>query len=69
MTVEENLLLKSTQKCEFCDAGGWRLKKKAMHTYTDEMRAKYDIRCQSNEQEIRSLSWRQSAEGYPCEGA
>lgn len=56
MTVEENLLLKSTQKCEFCDAGGWRLKKRAMESYTDEMRAKYDIRCRSNEQEIRSLS-------------
>jgi len=56
MTVEENLLLKSTQKCEFCEAGGWRLKKKAMKAYTDEMRDKYDIRCRSGEQEIRSLS-------------
>jgi simple sugar transport system ATP-binding protein len=56
MSVEENLLLKSTQKCEFCSAGGWRLKKKAMRAYTEQMRKKYDIRCQSPEQEIRSLS-------------
>ncbi|HWQ07123.1 MAG TPA: ABC transporter ATP-binding protein [Feifaniaceae bacterium] len=56
MSVEENLLLKSTQMCEFCSAGGWRLKKKAMRAYTEQMRKKYDIRCQSPEQEIRSLS-------------
>ena len=56
MSVEENLLLKSTQMCEFCSAGGWRLKKKAMRSYTEQMRKKYDIRCQSPEQEIRSLS-------------
>ncbi len=56
MTVEENLLLKSTQKCDFCDANGWHLKKKAMRSYAEKMRAKYDIRCQSMEQEIRSLS-------------
>jgi simple sugar transport system ATP-binding protein len=56
MTVQENLLLKCTEKCEFCDAGGWRLKKKTMRAYSETMRAKYDIRCQSLEQEIRSLS-------------
>jgi len=56
MTVEENLLLKSTQKCEFCDLNGWHLKKKAMRAYSEQMRTKYDIRCQGMDQEIRSLS-------------
>ena len=56
MTVEENILLKSTQNCDFCDLNGWHLKKKAMRAYSERMQAKYDIRCQSMEQEIRSLS-------------
>ncbi|HMM32029.1 MAG TPA: ABC transporter ATP-binding protein [Clostridia bacterium] len=56
MTVQENLLLKATQDCEFCTLNGWHLKKKAMRAHADRMRAKYDIRCQSMEQEIRSLS-------------
>ena len=56
MTVEENLLLKSTQNCDFCDLNGWHLKKKPMRAYAEKMRAKYDIRCQSMDQEIRSLS-------------
>lgn len=56
MTVEENLLLKSTRNCAFCNAHGWHLKKKAMRTYSEKMRVKYDIRCQSLDQEIRSLS-------------
>lgn len=56
MTVEENLLLKSTQDCAFCDLNGWHLKKKAMRAYSEKMRAKYDIRCQGMDQEIRSLS-------------
>ncbi|HOS19350.1 MAG TPA: ATP-binding cassette domain-containing protein, partial [Clostridia bacterium] len=56
MTVQENLLLKSTQKCEFCNLNGWQLKKKAMRAHAERLRAQYDIRCQSTEQEIRSLS-------------
>jgi len=56
MTVEENLLLKSTQDCAFCDLNGWHLKKKAMRAYSESMRVKYDIRCQGMDQEIRSLS-------------
>ncbi|HWR18201.1 MAG TPA: ABC transporter ATP-binding protein [Clostridia bacterium] len=56
MTVQENLLLKSTQKCEFCNLNGWHLKKKAMRAHAERMRAKYDVRCQSVDQEIRSLS-------------
>jgi len=56
MTVEENLLLKSTQNCDFCDLNGWHLKKKAMRKYSESMQVKYDIRCQSMDQEIRSLS-------------
>ncbi len=56
MTVEENLLLKSTQNCDFCNFNGWQLKKKAMKSYSESMRAKYDIRCQNMDQEIRSLS-------------
>jgi simple sugar transport system ATP-binding protein len=56
MTVQENLLLKSTQECEFCNLNGWHLKKKAMRAHAERIRTKYDIRCQSVEQEIRSLS-------------
>ncbi len=56
MTVEENILLKSTTDCAFCDANGWHLKKKAMRSYAEKMRVKYDIRCQAMDQEIRSLS-------------
>ncbi len=56
MSVQENLLLKSTQKCEFCKFNGWQLKKKAMKSHSEAMRAKYDIRCRSTDQEIRMLS-------------
>ncbi|MDO4340669.1 MAG: ABC transporter ATP-binding protein [Eubacteriales bacterium] len=56
MTVEENLVLKSTEKERFSKGRGWFLKKKAIHDYALELQKKNDIRCSSVEQEARNLS-------------
>lgn len=56
MTVEENLVLKSTEKERFSRGRGWFLKKKVIHDYALELQKKNDIRCSSVEQEARNLS-------------
>ncbi|MDR1778269.1 MAG: ABC transporter ATP-binding protein [Clostridiales Family XIII bacterium] len=56
MNVRENILIKQAQAESFSAARGLFLKKDAMRRYTDEMREKYDIRCDSLDQEIRNLS-------------
>jgi len=56
MSISDNIVLKSTEKPEFSKKKGLLLKKKAIKGYAEEMRAKYDIRCVSVEQEARNLS-------------
>lgn len=56
MSVQDNIVLKSTLSPAFSSARGAFLKKKAMREYSLKMREKYDIRCESVEQEVRNLS-------------
>lgn len=56
MTVEENLILKSTEKPRFSKGKGLLLKKGDIHNYALELQKKNDIRCSSVEQEVRNLS-------------
>lgn len=56
MTVEENLVLKSTEEPRFSYAHGALLKKKAIRKFALELQKKNDIRCASIEQEARNLS-------------
>ncbi len=56
MSVQDNLVLKSTLSPQFSSGKGAYLKKKAIHDYSLEMQGKYDIRCESVEQEVRNLS-------------
>ena len=56
MSIAENLVLKSSGTAAFSSGGGLLLKKKAIADYAEEMAEKYDIRCTSVEQDVRSLS-------------
>jgi simple sugar transport system ATP-binding protein len=56
MSVEDNLVLKSTGVDRFSIAKGWFLKKKDIRRYSEELQKKYDIRCESVSQEARNLS-------------
>ena len=56
MTVQENIVLKTTSEPRFSHSRGKHLKKKAIHEYALDMQKKYDIRCESVEQEVRNLS-------------
>ena len=56
MSIAENLVLKSSGTAAFSSGGGLLLKKKAIVGYAEEMAEKYDIRCTSVEQDVRSLS-------------
>lgn len=56
MTIEENIVLKSTEKPEFSLGKGLFLKKRAITEYANKMKEKYDIRCDSVDQETRNLS-------------
>lgn len=56
MSVKENLILKSTENPKISLKKGFFLKKKVISQYANEMKAKYDIRCASIEQETRNLS-------------
>lgn len=56
MSVEDNLVFKATETEEFSKASGWYLNKKAIRQYSEQLREKYDIRCQSVLQETRNLS-------------
>ena len=56
MTIAENLVLKSCDSAAFSSGKGLLLKKKAIGSYAGEMAKKYDIRCTSVDQDVRSLS-------------
>ena len=56
MSIADNLVLKKTEDPSFSDAKGLRLKKGSILGYAREMAEKYDIRSQSVEQDVRSLS-------------
>lgn len=56
MSVQENIVLKSTLSPQFSAGHGAYLRKKAIHEYAVRMQKKYDIRCESVEQEVRNLS-------------
>ena len=56
MSIAENLVLKTCATPAFSSGNGLLLKKKAINSYADEMVEKYDIRCTSVEQDVRSLS-------------
>lgn len=56
MSIKENIVLKATEKAQFSLGKGWFLKKKAITEYANKMKEKYDIRCDSVEQETRNLS-------------
>ena len=56
MSVQDNLVLKTTEEPRFSDGRGLHLKKKAIHNYALGMQEKYDIRCESVDQECRNLS-------------
>ena len=56
MTIADNLVLRTTDKAEFSSGGGLFLKKGRIRNYARQMAKKYDIRCTSVEQDVRSLS-------------
>ena len=56
MSIAENLVLKSTSRPQFSRGKGLLLNKKAIHRYAEEMAKKYDVRCTSVDQSVRSLS-------------
>lgn len=56
MSIKDNIVLKLTETEEFSHRKGLRLKKKAIYDYALKMQEKYDIRCESVDQEVRNLS-------------
>ena len=56
MTVSENLVLKATRDARFSKGRGLLLRKKAIRQYAESMVNKYDVRCTSVDQDVRSLS-------------
>ena len=56
MSIAENLVLKATDQPQFSKGHGLLLNKPAIHEYAEEMVKKYDVRCTSTEQSVRSLS-------------
>ena len=56
MSIAENLVLKATDQPQFSKGHGLLLNKPAIHEYAEEMVKKYDVRCTSTEQTVRSLS-------------
>ena len=56
MSIAENLVLKETDSPKFSRGKGLRLNKRAIHDYAEEMVQKYDVRCTSVGQTVRSLS-------------
>ncbi|MBQ6321900.1 MAG: ABC transporter ATP-binding protein [Lachnospiraceae bacterium] len=56
MSISDNLVLKSTEKPEFSLGKGLFLKKQSISAYAKKMAEKYDIRCRSVDQDVRSLS-------------
>jgi len=56
MSIADNLVLKTTDTDRFSSGKGLFLKRKEIENYAREMVKKYDIRCQSISQDVRSLS-------------
>lgn len=56
MSIADNLVLRSVELPRFSKAKGWLLKKKDMIDYAGNVAKKYDIRCTSVGQDVRSLS-------------
>ena len=56
MSIAENLVLKVTDSPRFSKGKGLLLDKKTINEYAEEMVDKYDIRCTSVAQTVRSLS-------------
>lgn len=56
MTISENLVLKTTQDERFSRGKGLLLKKSTIKQYANDMIRKYDVRCTSVDQDVRSLS-------------
>ncbi len=56
MSIEENLILKSSEDGRFSLGKGLFLKKRNISRYAKNMAEKYDIRCTGTSQEVRSLS-------------
>ena len=56
MSIADNLVLKQTDEPQFSSLHGLHMKKKTISAYAREMIGKYDIRCQSSDQEVRNLS-------------
>lgn len=56
MSIADNLVLKSTDTNRFSKGKGLLLKKKEINAYAGELVKKYDVRCTSIGQEVRSLS-------------
>lgn len=56
MSIADNLVLKTTDTDRFSSGKGLFLKRKNIESYAREMVEKYDIRCQSISQDVRSLS-------------
>ena len=56
MSIADNLVLKKTEDSRFSSRHGLFLKRTAIYSYAREMVKKYDIRCRSVLQDVRSLS-------------
>ncbi len=56
MSIADNIVLKRTESPRFSAGNGLFLKKRAISEYAREMVEKYDIRCRSVDQDVRSLS-------------
>ena len=56
MSIAENLVLKDADDARFSKGRGLLLKKRAIGDYARRMAEKYDVRCTSVDQSVRSLS-------------
>lgn len=56
MSIAENLVLKASDAPQFSSGRGLLLNKRAINDYAVEMVGKYDVRCTSVQQNVRSLS-------------
>ena len=56
MSIAENLVLKDADDARFSKGHGLLLKKRAINDYARRMAEKYDVRCTSVSQSVRSLS-------------
>lgn len=56
MSIAENLVLKETDSPRFSKGNGLMLNKRAISDYAGDMAKKYDVRCTSVGQSVRSLS-------------